>query len=49
MGYLTGRVLCLNRIRQESSRIHLLDQPGQHAPDFKEAGVQRRMLLVGEP
>jgi hypothetical protein len=47
MGNLTGHAL-RNRIRQESSRIHLLDQPRQHAPNFMEASVQRRMLLVGE-
>ena len=48
MSYLIRRALCLNRIRRESSRIHLLDQPGQHAPDFIEACIQRRMLLVSE-
>ena len=48
MGYLTGRALCPDRIRQESPRIHFLDQPGQHAPNFIEACVQRGMLLVGE-
>ena len=47
MSWLARRVLCLNRIRRESSRIYLLDQSGQHAPDFREACVQRRMLLVG--
>jgi hypothetical protein len=46
MSLLAGRILWLSRIQPESSRIHLLDQPGQHAPDFIEACVQRLMLLV---
>lgn len=48
MNWLTGCVLCLSRIQRESSRIHLLDQPSQHAPDFVEACMQRSVLLVGK-
>jgi hypothetical protein len=48
MNWLAVCVLCLSRIQRVSSRIHLRDQPGQHAPDFVEACLQRRVLLVGK-
>jgi hypothetical protein len=48
MSRVAIRVVRLDRIRSESARVHLLDQPSQHPPDFEETCIQRGMLLVGE-